>query len=78
MEKVVPETEGTYVGKCAEFCGEYHSGMLFNVKVVSAAEFAKQLKALQDNGNVGLVVGGEDASGGSNQVGQQSESGANE
>ena len=25
---------GTYIGKCAELCGEYHSLMLFQVKVV--------------------------------------------
>ena len=31
----VPEREGTYEGKCAELCGEYHSLMLFNVEVVS-------------------------------------------
>src|SRR5699024_10305054 len=34
------EKEGEYVGKCAELCGEYHSEMLFNVKVVSKEEFA--------------------------------------
>ena len=33
-----PQVEGTYKGKCAELCGEYHSMMLFNVKVVSQAE----------------------------------------
>jgi cytochrome c oxidase subunit 2 len=75
---MTPVREGTFKGRCAELCGTYHSRMLFNVKVVSAAEFATQLKKLQDDGNTGLVVGGEDASGGSNQVGQQSESGANE
>ncbi len=32
-----PTREGTYAGKCAELCGEYHSSMLFNVKVVSEA-----------------------------------------
>ena len=31
-----PTREGTYAGKCAELCGEYHSAMLFNVKVVSS------------------------------------------
>ena len=30
-----PTREGTYAGKCAELCGEYHSAMLFNVEVVS-------------------------------------------
>ena len=30
---------GTFVGKCAELCGEYHSAMLFNVKIVSQSEY---------------------------------------
>ena len=34
-----PEKEGTFTGKCAELCGEYHSLMLFNVKVVSEGEY---------------------------------------
>ncbi len=34
-----PTREGTYEGKCAELCGEYHSAMLFNVKVVSEDEY---------------------------------------
>ena len=34
-----PEKEGTFRGKCAELCGEYHSVMLFNVKVVSQDEY---------------------------------------
>jgi len=34
-----PLKEGTYQGKCAELCGEYHSLMLFTVKVVSQAEY---------------------------------------
>src|SRR5690606_26963997 len=34
-----PLKEGTYAGKCAELCGEYHSQMLFTVEVVSRAEF---------------------------------------
>ena len=37
--QVVPTQEGTFAGKCAELCGEYHSRMLFNVKVVSRAEY---------------------------------------
>jgi cytochrome c oxidase subunit 2 len=35
----IPTKEGTYQGKCAELCGEYHSLMLFTVKVVSEAEY---------------------------------------
>jgi cytochrome c oxidase subunit 2 len=51
--QVVPQREGTFVGKCAELCGEYHSQMLFNVKVVSQAEYDAHLKELADRGQVG-------------------------
>lgn len=47
-----PQVEGTYKGKCAELCGEYHSEMLFQVKVVSEAEFNKQINLLPE-GEVG-------------------------
>jgi cytochrome c oxidase subunit 2 len=45
---LTPQVEGTYDGKCAELCGEYHSEMLFNVKVVSDAEFLAHLDTLED------------------------------
>lgn len=48
-----PEREGTYAGKCAELCGEYHSLMLFNVKVVSQDEYDDYLQSLADDGNIG-------------------------
>lgn len=35
----IPEKVGTYQGKCAELCGQYHSLMLFQVKVVSDADY---------------------------------------
>jgi len=35
----IPEKLGTYQGKCAELCGEYHSLMLFQVKVVSVEDY---------------------------------------
>ena len=41
----VPEKIGTYEGKCAELCGQYHSLMLFQVKVVSDADYAKYIAA---------------------------------
>ena len=44
----IPEREGTYEGKCAELCGEYHSLMLFNVKVVSEAEYEEYIDSLRD------------------------------
>ena len=50
-----PQVEGTYKGKCAELCGEYHSMMLFNVKVVSQAEYDAHLAALAAAGNVGQL-----------------------
>jgi cytochrome c oxidase subunit 2 len=34
-----PTKIGTYQGKCAELCGEYHSLMLFQVKVVSQDDY---------------------------------------
>ena len=50
-----PLKEGTYVGKCAELCGEYHSMMLFNVKVVSQAEYDARMATLASQGNVGQL-----------------------
>nr|WP_245324468.1 cytochrome c oxidase subunit II [Nesterenkonia lacusekhoensis] len=45
---LVPEEEGTFDGKCAELCGEYHSEMLFNVEVVSPQEFEQYLETLDE------------------------------
>jgi cytochrome c oxidase subunit 2 len=56
-----PTREGTFVGKCAELCGVYHSRMLFNVEVVSAEEYDQYLQDLEEAGNVGRPAGGEDA-----------------
>lgn len=50
-----PQKEGVYQGKCAELCGEYHSGMLFKVAVVSQAEYDAHLEKLKAKGNVGLL-----------------------
>jgi cytochrome c oxidase subunit 2 len=50
-----PTKEGNYMGKCAELCGEYHSMMLFNVKVVSQSEYEKHLLDLQAAGQVGQL-----------------------
>jgi cytochrome c oxidase subunit 2 len=51
----VPQQEGVFRGKCAELCGEYHSLMLFEVHVVSEAEYARQIGALRGAGNVGRL-----------------------
>jgi cytochrome c oxidase subunit 2 len=51
----VPMKEGTYQGKCAELCGEYHSEMLFVVKVVSRAEYDAHMDELRDRGQTGTL-----------------------
>jgi len=51
----IPETVGTYQGKCAELCGEYHSAMLFKVKVVPRAEYDAYIKSLRDKGQTGAL-----------------------
>jgi cytochrome c oxidase subunit 2 len=52
---VIPERIGTYAGKCAELCGEYHSLMLFNVEVVSEADYETYVESLRAAGNEGQV-----------------------
>jgi cytochrome c oxidase subunit 2 len=44
---VTPHEKGTYVGRCAEFCGLDHWRMNFSVRVVSVAEYRRWL-AQQD------------------------------
>jgi cytochrome c oxidase subunit II len=51
-----PTREGTYQGKCAELCGEYHSAMLFVVKVVSKDEYQQHLDDLRAQGNTGDIT----------------------
>jgi cytochrome c oxidase subunit 2 len=46
---------GTFVGKCAELCGEYHSAMLFNVKIVSQSEYDAHIQKLRDQGYTGQL-----------------------
>jgi cytochrome c oxidase subunit 2 len=51
--QVVPQREGSYDGKCAELCGEFHSDMLFNVAVVSREEYDAHIAELREAGQVG-------------------------
>ncbi|HHW83754.1 MAG TPA: cytochrome c oxidase subunit II [Actinomycetales bacterium] len=53
--QVTPQEEGTYMGKCAEMCGEFHSEMLFRVEVVSQDEFDAQMEELRAAGNEGVL-----------------------
>jgi cytochrome c oxidase subunit II len=55
-----PTREGTFKGRCAELCGTYHSRMLFDVKVVSEAEYKSHLERLQQQGNIGPALGGSE------------------
>ncbi|WP_372733982.1 cytochrome c oxidase subunit II [Nocardioides sp.] len=47
---VTPTRVGDYVGKCYELCGTYHSRMLFNVKVVTRAEYDSYVAGLEADG----------------------------
>lgn len=40
-----PTTTGVFRAQCAQYCGLYHSEMLFSVKVVSQSDFATWLTA---------------------------------
>lgn len=56
--QVVPNHQGTFLGKCAELCGVDHSRMLFNVKVVSPERYEQHLKDLAKKGQTGYVPAG--------------------
>ena len=57
---MTPTREGTFVGRCAELCGTYHSAMLFNVHVVSEEEYEAHLRGLAEAGNIGENRGPKD------------------
>lgn len=61
--QVTPNREGSYRGKCAELCGAYHSRMLFNVEVVSTADYEEYLGRLALSGSEAEqpLLGGADA-----------------
>jgi len=51
----IPQKIGSYKGKCAELCGEYHSDMLFKVEVVSQEDYDAYIESLRDAGNEGRL-----------------------
>lgn len=55
-----PQVVGEYKGKCAELCGEFHSMMLFNVKVVPQEEYDAEMARLAAIGNVGQLSANPD------------------
>jgi cytochrome c oxidase subunit II len=44
---VTPTRTGTFIGRCTELCGLYHSRMLFKVKIVTPAQFRTWIHAQQ-------------------------------
>jgi cytochrome c oxidase subunit 2 len=50
--QVKPTVTGTFKGKCYELCGVYHSRMLFNVQIVSDADFQTYLQQLASRGYI--------------------------
>ncbi len=50
-----PTKIGTYQGKCAELCGEYHSLMLFEVKVVSQDDYDAYIEGQRAAGYEGQI-----------------------
>jgi cytochrome c oxidase subunit 2 len=53
--QIIPQRTGTFAGKCSELCGEYHSDMLFSVKVVSQSEYDQHMADLKAKGQVGSL-----------------------
>jgi cytochrome c oxidase subunit II len=45
--EVTPVRTGTFIGRCTELCGLYHSRMLFIVKIVTPAQFHAWIGAQQ-------------------------------
>jgi cytochrome c oxidase subunit 2 len=45
--ELTPTRTGTYVGRCAELCGEKHDAMNFVVKVVSESDYRAYIADLQ-------------------------------
>ncbi|MBV9594142.1 MAG: cytochrome c oxidase subunit II [Actinobacteria bacterium] len=48
--EITATTDGSFVGRCAELCGTYHSQMNFEVRVVDPDVFNKYLEALKQLG----------------------------
>lgn len=51
--EVTADREGTYAGRCAEFCGLYHSRMLFTVRVVRPVQFEQFIASARSAAEAG-------------------------
>jgi cytochrome c oxidase subunit 2 len=56
---LTPTEQGEFAGRCAELCGFAHSRMLFTVRVVSQEDFERHMRALEERGQTGVLLGGE-------------------
>jgi cytochrome c oxidase subunit 2 len=56
--ELTPNKTGVFAGKCAELCGTYHSEMLFNVHVVTRADYDAHIAALKADGQSGTLQTG--------------------
>jgi cytochrome c oxidase subunit 2 len=56
--ELTPNKIGVFAGKCAELCGTDHSRMLFNVHVVTRAEYDAHIASLKANGQAGQLQTG--------------------
>jgi cytochrome c oxidase subunit 2 len=74
-ETVTPMRTGVFQGKCAELCGEYHSRMLFTVKVVTPAQYTSYIQSLRAKGNVGQLDSSLDRDNNSGSTGSQNSGG---
>jgi cytochrome c oxidase subunit 2 len=54
-EYFTPTKIGTFEGKCAELCGDYHSEMLFKVQVESQADYNTYIQSLVTKGQTGIL-----------------------
>ncbi|HWG61676.1 MAG TPA: cytochrome c oxidase subunit II [Streptosporangiaceae bacterium] len=45
--EVTPIRTGSFIGRCTELCGLYHSRMLFTVRIVTPAQFHQWISAQQ-------------------------------
>jgi cytochrome c oxidase subunit 2 len=45
--QVTPDRTGSFIGRCTELCGLYHSRMLFTVRIVTPAQFSQWIHAQQ-------------------------------
>jgi len=59
--EVTATATGTWIGRCTELCGLYHSRMLFTVRIVTPAQFQRWIsgqQALQDAQTLTSASGG--------------------